>query len=189
MSTIRSAIDLPQKVECPLFRSKRRFLRFSLRALLVFVVLASVGMAWVAAKMQQARQQREVVESIKKLGGGVRYDYHDGVCDPKEHPPVPAWLLAVFGDDFFAKVVGVGFFGTDISDDDLAVLEKLPHLEFVQLERVPITDEGLNHLKGLRNLRSLSLTQTGVTWKGITELLTDLPDCKLHLGDGGPPRS
>jgi hypothetical protein len=168
---------------------KRRFLRFNLRTLLVCVVLLSLPLGWFACRMQQARRQREVVESINKLGGGVRYDYHDGVCDPRTHPSVPAWLLAVFGDDFFADVVGVGFFGKDISDDDLALLEKLPHLEFVQLERVPISDNGLDHLIGLRNLTCLSLTQTDVTWEGIAELLTELPDCKLHLGDGGPEKS
>ena len=41
-------------------RRTRRFLQFSLRALLVFVLLVSVGMSWFAVKLERARRQRHL---------------------------------------------------------------------------------------------------------------------------------
>ena len=43
-------------------RRTRRLLQFSLRALLVFVLLVSIGMSWLAVKLEKARRQREAVE-------------------------------------------------------------------------------------------------------------------------------
>jgi hypothetical protein len=42
-------------------RPKRRWFQYSLRTLLVFMVLASIPMSWLAVKMQQARRQREAL--------------------------------------------------------------------------------------------------------------------------------
>ena len=77
-------------------KPERLRFQFKLRTLLVAVLLLSLPLSWVAVGMERARKQREAVEAIVKLGGGVRYDYHDGVCDPAEHPPVPSWLLKLF---------------------------------------------------------------------------------------------
>ncbi len=134
-------------------KAERRWFQFRLRTLLIAVLLLGLPLSWVAVRMERARRQREAVEAIAKLGGGVRYDYHDGVCHPAEHPPVPSWLLKLRGDDFFSCVVGVGFFPADrVGDDDLAVLGTLPRLNFVELVHVPITDNGLRHLDGLHSL-------------------------------------
>jgi hypothetical protein len=56
-------------------KRRRRFLQFSVRTLLVFVLLVSIGMSWFAVKMQKARRQREAVEAIVKAGRLVAYDY------------------------------------------------------------------------------------------------------------------
>jgi hypothetical protein len=107
--------------------------------------------------MEKGSRQREAVKAIAKLGGGVRYDYHDGPCDPAEHPSIPSILLTLLGDDFFSDVVGVGFFADSLGVDDLAVLETLRNLDFVELVQVPITDRGLCHLDGLQRLQYLNL--------------------------------
>jgi len=46
-------------------RPRRRWLQYSLRTLLVFMVLASVPMSWLAVKMHHAREQREAVEAMR----------------------------------------------------------------------------------------------------------------------------
>ena len=43
-----------------------------------------------------------------------------------------------------------------------------------------ITDAGLVHLKGLTNLRLLSLKKTQITSAGIAELQKALPNCKIE---------
>ena len=42
-----------------------------------------------------------------------------------------------------------------------------------------ITDAGLMHLKGLRNLKHLTLVHTSVTAAGVQELKKALPDVKV----------
>lgn len=179
----------------------RRWFQFKLRTLLIAVPLFALPLSWIAMRMEKARSQREAVEAIAKLGGGVRYDYHDGPCDPAEHPPIPSILLTLLGDDFFSDVVGVGFFHDSLGDDDLAVLGTLPHLEFIELVHVPITDRGLRHLDGLQRLQYLNLkgspitdaglpqlaklttlarldlTETKITEEGVKKLVDALPDC------------
>jgi hypothetical protein len=52
-------------------RSRRSFLRFSLRGLIVLVVVVGVGLGWV---VRQAHVQRDAVAAIVGAGGAVRYD-------------------------------------------------------------------------------------------------------------------
>jgi hypothetical protein len=45
---------------------KLRWFQYSLRSLMLLVLVVSVGMSWVAVKMKRARQQDKAVEEIKK---------------------------------------------------------------------------------------------------------------------------
>src|SRR5690242_2663833 len=91
-------------------KPRRRRFRYSLRALLVFVTIASAGFGWLGLKMRQANRQREAVEAIRELGGNVSYDYEfkpKGALDYVPTPPGPVWLRTLFGIDLFANVVSV----------------------------------------------------------------------------------
>jgi len=48
-------------------RRIRRFLQFSLRSLLVFVLLVSIGLSWLGVKLERARRQREAVRVIGEV--------------------------------------------------------------------------------------------------------------------------
>src|SRR4051794_11935806 len=90
-------------------KPKRRWSSFSLRTLLVFVTVASVGFGYFAHKLRQAERQRAAVEALRIAGGRlVRYDYQidsDGNDLPGfPEPPGPAWLLDRLGIDFLANV-------------------------------------------------------------------------------------
>ena len=56
-------------------KPKRRWIHFSLRMFLDFVAVIAIGCGWFAYKLNQARQQRQAVEAILKLGGHVTSDY------------------------------------------------------------------------------------------------------------------
>ena len=181
----------------PPTRRRRRFLQFSLRALLVFVLLVSIGMSWFAVKLQRARRQKEAVEAIQKAGGWVKYDYE--AAFPFAEPSVPKWARKLFGDDFFFDVVEVweavnvgddearhlkvltslvslDLSGGQITDAGLEDLEELTNLETLYLTYTPITDAGLENLKGLTDLEWLGLTATRITDAGLGHLegLTNL---------------
>ena len=55
----------------------RRPFQFSLRSLLLLVVVVAIPCSWLATEMKAAREQHAAVEAIKKLGGLVCYDYED----------------------------------------------------------------------------------------------------------------
>jgi len=154
-------------------KPKRRWYQFSLRTLLVFVLLASVGLSWFAMKLHQARKQREAVEAILKAGGWVTYDFEladTGTLTPGAEPPAPPWLRKVLGDDFFRDVVRLHVSGPGCGDAELEHLEGLTKLEEVSLSFAQVTDAGLAHLEGLTSLEVLELTGTQVSDAGLQHL-------------------
>ena len=188
-------------------KPKRRWYQFSLRTLLVFVLLVSVGLNWLGVKMHQARKQREAVEAILEAGGEVAYGYQfkeDGASVPGATPPGPAWLRKLLGDDFFRDVIRVSLeldsggaelehleglselrrvnlASTQVTDVGLEHIKGLTKLETLFLDDTKITDTGLEHLKGLTNLKSLGLSHTQVTDEGTKNLQEALPNCVIDL--------
>lgn len=90
-------------------------------------------------------KEREAAAKIEKLGGKVEFN-NDG------------------------EVVKVDLNNTKIMDADLAILEELPGLQWLDLRITSITDDGIAHLRTLRNLRTLNLFRTNLTDKGLENL-------------------
>jgi hypothetical protein len=55
--------------------TRLRWFQYSLRTLLVFVTLCAIACSWLAVKIKQARQQREVVAEVEKSDGWIYYDW------------------------------------------------------------------------------------------------------------------
>ena len=155
-----------------------RWFQFSLRSLILVMLLACIGMSWVGVKMQKARRQKEAVEEIKKLGGEVRYYYHGKIINWAQ-PSNPMWLRTVFGDDCFANVDHVGLGNTNVTDEGVEHLKGLNQLETLWLNNTQVTDAGLERLKGLAQLQWLSLNSTKVTDEGVKKLRQALPNCQI----------
>jgi hypothetical protein len=109
--------------------------------------------------------------------------------------------------------VRVELAGVDIVDADLAVLQKLPDVSTLSLEKTPISDAGLAHLSRMTELKRLSLRNTKINGDGLADLanLSSLEELdleyvalkndavphlavltglrKLYLGPGGPSPS
>lgn len=155
--------------------------------------------------MVQANKQRQAVAMVEKLGGFVTYDYMldpSGNLLPNAQPSGLEWLRNLFGIDFFNAVVRLNLDSTDVSDGELALLEGVPQLLWLnlfntgitdsglehlsrlhRLQRlelggaVKITDVGLEHLKGLMQLHQVYLGGTQVTDEGEREFKQSLPNC------------
>ena len=63
-------------------KSKRRWYQFSLRTLLIVMLLSCFVFAWIGVRMRQARENRDRVATVKdavvaieKLGGFVKSEY------------------------------------------------------------------------------------------------------------------
>ena len=150
-------------------KPKRRWFQYSLRTLLVIMVIVACVLSW---KMNQLHKRRSAVEAIKALGGHVSYNYQfDANNSPIEgNSPGPDWLCRLAGDDFFASVVGVSLSRRDIAD--VTPLADLPNLKWVGLSTTSVSD--LTPLAELADLRKLDLLTTQVSDLSPLSKLTNL---------------
>ncbi len=183
-------------------KRKRRWFQFSLRTLLLLVLICAIGSAWVAPRLQRAQYQKTAVEAILKDGGVVWYDFEvnaEGNHIGSAERPGPAWLRKMLGDDFFAAAVyaeaktdsslehigdlsqleGLALMNSRVSDAGLKRLEGLTKLKWVNLNLTNVTDAGLEHLSRVRQLRSLMIWKTRVTDEGVAKFQNVRPDCKI----------
>jgi hypothetical protein len=188
---------------------RRRWLRFSLRTMLLLVTVLGV---WLGMRVNQARWQKEAVEALRMRGFYVNYEHWRSDRDPESFDSsraldVPLWLRYLAGDDFFQRVVSIGVVPGS-TDKDLAHLAALPHIEgfYVRGPSNKISDAGLAHLPrpdrlvhlnaantrvgdalvtrlaNAKGLETLELSGTRITDEGL-EALPRLPKLK-HLGLG-----
>jgi Leucine Rich repeat len=173
--------ELP-KTEPP--KRKRRRFQFSLRTLLIFVLICAIPCAWLGPKIQRKAKERAAVNEIERSGGFVIYDDSD-----EQHPPT--WLQRLLGSDaVFVYCRGVSnrtvaqledFDGltslrrldlgyTNVTDAGLAHLNELITLEYLDLVGTPVTDAGMEHVGRLTNLKELYLMGTKITDRGLARL-------------------
>jgi hypothetical protein len=151
-------------------RRKLRWYQFSMKTLMLFVLMASFLMSWMAVKARRIQEQRAAVAMVKAAGGGILYDYQLRDYDDDKGPPPPpgpAWLRELFGQDIFGDVVDVNCRDADVV---LRVIDRFPHVERLDLSWSKITDDDLRHLKGLKELYGLDLSRTNVTEAGLVHL-------------------
>jgi len=177
--------------------SDRSWLQFSLRVLLVFLVLISVPLGWLGNRIARARHQRQAAEAIAEIGGRVLYDYQTTGSWRQRTPKAARKqgpLRDLMGDDFFHDVVEVDcscallddqhatlltvftesrtlrLAGTDVTDTGLSNVRGMTKLEMVDLGHTEITDVGVRHLQTLANLEMLNLSYTNVGDAGLIHL-------------------
>ncbi len=170
----------------------RRPFQYSLRTLLLVMLLASLPLSWLGATLRSAGRQREAVEAILASGGSVKY------ADEKFPPErsAPAWLDNLLGTGFFVNLenlLGKDFFVNVAearveSDAGMELLPRLTQLRTLFADNV--TDAGLEHLKGLTELKHVCIYHSRVTDAGLEHLkgLTQLRSlilCFVQVTDAG----
>ena len=156
-----------------------RFLRISLRGL---IILSTIACLWVGKLSIEARAQKSAVDRIRRVGGGVGYDWQEPVdvggglyIDPTG-PSAPKWLRSLLGDDYFQKVTRVHCVEKTI---DAFLVEGLPHLRDVSMIDCGISD--LSPLADLSELRFLDVRRNCIV--DLTPLATQLNLELLNLSD------
>jgi hypothetical protein len=156
-------------------RPRRRWLRYSLRTLLVFITVFGV---WLGIKVDQARRQKRAVEQLLASGVqvGYKHQYVNGSFDPSIELNVPKWAQGLCGEDFFQTVTGVGFAPRDIAplgnpeeqtahkvtSADLACLADLPRLERLGFYNVNFDEDASEFLRAIKSLKGASFVRTNV---------------------------
>ena len=146
-------------------KARRRWLQFSLRTLMVLVLIIGAGLGWVGMKLRRARAQREDVGEIEKLGGTVLYDRPFRQSD---------WQRDLFGADVVSHPDKVYFLKDRLADGDLpglrAHLQRLPQVKELVFAEARITDAGLVEVAALPQLESLAFLKVHVTDAGLVHL-------------------
>ncbi len=161
---------------------RRRF-QFSIRSLLLLVVVVALPCSWLAVKMKTAMQQRETIKWVRQSGGTAYCTWQlDATFLPVRtpRPPGPACVRNLLPDDFFADIVKVTLDHTTVTDEELIRFDglRLNRLLILSLENTQVTNVGMENLKPINQLQALDLdgTQITDTWlkhlKGAGQLRT-----------------
>jgi internalin A len=159
----------------------RRYVRFSVRGLIVAVLV--IG-GWLGCVALSARIQRDTVAAIQRQGGWVNYNWQqrgDLQYDPLAEPWGPRWLVNHIGVDYFGHPVYVTFVMGKPDDTLMVPVASLRRIERLELRGPKVTDAGLVHVAAMSGLRLLNLVDTQVSDAGLVHLrrLTDLQSLSL----------
>jgi hypothetical protein len=188
----------------PVSRPWRRFLRFSVRGLIVLVLVIGAGLGWI---VRQAHVQRDAVAAIKKAAGRAYYDinpsnevrywnklsvsrrligeyigidfvFHVKFVDvhviPENNDAARQQAIGRLGD--LTQLEQVNLSGKSVTDGDLARVAGMKHLKVLMLQNSGISDAGVTHLRALTSLQELYITNTDIGDDGLNHLrrLTNL---------------
>ncbi len=160
-----SGAELAARAATPVRPRPRFLLQFDLRSLLLLVVVISCAASCYGIHYRRLLPQRRAVTRLEVFAPAI--DSFDDVGIP--------WAID------FSKCA------KKPSDDDLACLASLDQLTSVDLSGSPITDAGIEHLKGLCYLSYVNCKGTNVTAKGAEELHRLLPNAAIIYGPAKKP--
>lgn len=147
-----------------LYKPKRRWLRFSLRSLLLAMLGLCVLLGW---KVEKTKRQREAVAWVRKMEGEVQYSAAYALSNSRfrmpQHPPT--WLEKRFGVDFFDTIALVEF----VESDEWSGPNRLTNI---------------SKLAALTDLRELTLVGTKVVDLSPVSRMTDMKVLNLKATDG-----
>ncbi len=203
----RDARSAPQRDAHIVGRRWRRWLRFSVRGLMVLVLAVGCVLAYIPYR---TRLGHEAIAAIIRSGGFVTYKYgsQPGGSGNGAGLPGLSWVSTVLGTDKSGDVIWVNFRKTAmdkgldyvgrlpnvrvldvtdsaVTDDGLRNLRELISLNELHLGGTRITDAGLVHLKGLTQLSSLDVGRTRITDAGLVYLKRFPQLLSLDLADTG----
>ncbi len=167
---------------------RRRF-QFSIRSLLVLVVVVAVPCSWMTVEMKKAERQQVAKTAFQRFPGYVMYGYERS--GQQSASLAPSWLCRSLGCDFFASIEFVCLAcDKRFTDADMEHVESLPRLKMLRLGGANITNDGLQHLAVLTDLEELSLHRTQVGDAGLEHVqgLTQLRRLNLYatnISDSG----
>jgi hypothetical protein len=123
---------------------------------------------------RQARLEAAAIADIQRLGAG--YEPYNAANEPRAPITGVNFDLGLLTDEGMAHLPGLphlqrlNLLATKITDGGMVYLQELPELTSLTLYATRITDAGLINLKGLTQLQMLALGKTKVTDAGLVQL-------------------
>jgi hypothetical protein len=168
-------------------------IRFSLRSLLVIVLLICSWLGLVTHQDREMKQHKATVLCVVRHGGCVEYQSGRSGANPYHLFPEETWLRKFFPQWKRDRVISVTFqradqsFGTTIRgtkgiawiDPDWSLesmrelggsLQSFPDLRRLSFDQTPLPRHGLRCIEGLTRLESLDLSETRITSADVVHL-------------------
>ena len=148
----------------------RRLMRFSLRGLLVLIVLLAAPLGWAAAKLNKVRRQRAAIAALQQAGLQAEYSDRES-----RFPELQRTMEDLLGADGLRDVEGFYMYNVVSHSDDqsrevqFSIDEGLAHirlftkLRYLFLNRMNMTGASLRYLQGLPQLASLRLDGSNIS--------------------------
>ena len=133
----------------------RKVLRFSMRTMIVLVLVCGGGMGWL---VRSARIQHAAVAAVTSVGGNVMYDWewNKRKAYTASTGWIPKWALDNLGTDYFHAVTSVWLYYVSTEADKVLIpVGRLTRLEWLSLIGASVTDAGLARLRGMTSLTRL----------------------------------
>lgn len=157
-------------------RPSPRFVKFSLRTVLILAAAFAFFLSWLVIPAQRQKAARLWVEGHR---GWYAFEspYHadDDWYQPSGGLPIPRFAIDWFGIDTFASVTFVGFDADEI--DDLRPLVGFSNLEELYINQFVHPQTDFTVLRPLSRLRTIELTK----WSGVE--LDELEAISVALGN------
>lgn len=157
--------------------ARRQLFRFSLKGLLMFMLLVAAACGLLKWKLVRKQRERAAVASIRVVGGNVYYRWPPPRSMHPQTPQRVPVLGRLLGDDFFSDVVGVSLHGGEITAEWLVHIEPLGELRAIDLIWTQIGDDGVRYLARFKSVTHLALLDDSITTAGLTSL-AELPSLR-----------
>ncbi len=162
--------------------------RFTLRTLLLVVVVFGTLAGWLGCELRNARQERMAYRELCHLGAvGDDWVGWREILLGREYAPIVQISLPpdVTIDSALPYLTqldnlrALDLTGHPISDNEIAQLKTLSWIKSLNLSNTKITDSGADHLAKFQHLRWLYVGGTKITDDGIRNLQRKLPHCRI----------
>lgn len=158
---------------------RRRWLTFSIRGLMVLVLIAAIGMGWIASMRTQHQREKAIANQIEALDGTVQWNSRSvssRMLDPFSPEPTQyeqwrAWLL---GDDVDSRINRV-IFEKACPAELFAELHNLEALTELMIVNGSVSDASCEAISNLASLTDISLVDTEISAKQL-EKISSLPN-------------
>lgn len=162
-------------------KPRRRWLRFSIRALLVLVTLICILLGWLGREIYQHHQRRAMFSRIEVSGGDVFADldaFHYGPTLTFSEQLLTWW----YGSEVYLLQIDTVQLRDGNQDVLLSDLAALHTVETLTLENVAITDETVRVLQQMKSLKDLNIISHTITPGELSRLAAIPTFHDLRLG-------
>lgn len=157
--------------------------RFSLRVLLLFILVLSLPLGWLGRQIIRSRRETAFVARVSKAGGDARFDYNAAVPGFPADEPKGSWLLRqAFGQNLFSYVCSADLSKVKNPNAFETSLGQMSKLQTLTLPSGPLSDELVESVASLPDLWELSLNGSSITPAQMRRLAKSKSIGALRLG-------